>query len=201
MTENEAYKLLHPETTAKAIAEIEYFAGFQGHKAAIKAIEEACIVACNAIEELQEYKSLGSVEELREAKENFRFTHEIYIPEHQKIFERIEEALGFKLFAWQKSYLETGYYRKYGQTTAECLKALLFNNTPIDYSRRPASMREDFHRHQLLKIMQKLHAAGIATNPVFRSQKEKEEYCQMLSRGEIIKKEPQPIENPGLWKA
>lgn len=176
--------------------------------------EEWRLDEVNTVEDFKEiidkvptaYSELGSVEELREAKESFRFTHEIFVPEKETalFFERIEEALGFKLFAWQKSYLVTGYYRRYGQTTAECLKALLFNNTPIDYSNRPASIREDFHRMQLLEIMQKLHAAGIATNPVFRSKKEKDEYYQMLSRGEIRKlhKEPapQPIGKPGLWK-
>lgn len=82
----EAIKLLHPYTTREAISEIE-----DKHEA-IKKIEEACIVACEAMkelklykdaklclipesvfskqfEELDEYKSIGSIDELREIVE------------------------------------------------------------------------------------------------------------------------------------
>ena len=45
MTKEEAIRLLDPETTAEAIAEIEYYAGFSGKKAAIHAIEDACVIA------------------------------------------------------------------------------------------------------------------------------------------------------------
>lgn len=45
MTPKEAIKLLHPDTTREAIWEIEENGGD-----AIKAIEEACIVACEALE-------------------------------------------------------------------------------------------------------------------------------------------------------
>ena len=41
--------------------------------------------------------------------------------EDKEIFGKIEEALGFKLFAWQKSFLLTGRFRRMGATTAECL--------------------------------------------------------------------------------
>lgn len=53
--------LLHPDTTRDAIWEIE------DKKEAIKKIEEACRVACDAIDELQEYKKLGTLEKIREA--------------------------------------------------------------------------------------------------------------------------------------
>ncbi|MBQ2431708.1 MAG: hypothetical protein II268_00655 [Peptococcaceae bacterium] len=45
-----AIKLLHPDTTGEAIAEIEYYNGFSGKKAAICAIEEALELACEAME-------------------------------------------------------------------------------------------------------------------------------------------------------
>ena len=50
MTAQEAIKLLHPDTTKEAIAEIKYYCGFHGKEAAIKAIEEACLLACEALE-------------------------------------------------------------------------------------------------------------------------------------------------------
>lgn len=49
MTAQEAIKLLHPDTTKEAIAEIKYYCGFHGKEAAIKAIEEACLLACDAL--------------------------------------------------------------------------------------------------------------------------------------------------------
>lgn len=82
----EAIRLLHPDTTRDAIWEIE------DKQEAIKKIEEACVVACEAMkelalykdgklclipesvlskqcEELDEYKSIGSIDEVREAVE------------------------------------------------------------------------------------------------------------------------------------
>ena len=51
MDYKEAIRILHPDTTAEALAEIEYYAGFSGHEAQMKAIEEACLLACKAMEE------------------------------------------------------------------------------------------------------------------------------------------------------
>lgn len=49
MTNQEAIRLLDPQTTREALAEIEYYAGFSGKDACIKAIEDACIVAIAAM--------------------------------------------------------------------------------------------------------------------------------------------------------
>ena len=46
----EAIKILHPDTTREAIIEIEYYGGFNGQEKAIKAVEEACVVACECME-------------------------------------------------------------------------------------------------------------------------------------------------------
>lgn len=51
MTKEEAIKLLDPETTAEAIAEIEYYHGFHGREAAIAAITDACSIAVKALRE------------------------------------------------------------------------------------------------------------------------------------------------------
>lgn len=51
MTKAEAIELLHPDTTRTALAKYEYYGGFNGHEAEIKAIEKACLIACEAIQE------------------------------------------------------------------------------------------------------------------------------------------------------
>lgn len=50
MTHEEAMKILHPNTTFTALAEVEYYGGFNGQEAKIKAVEEACLLACQALE-------------------------------------------------------------------------------------------------------------------------------------------------------
>lgn len=50
MTHQEARKILHPDTTLQALAEIEYYAGFSGREAKIKAVDEACLIACEALD-------------------------------------------------------------------------------------------------------------------------------------------------------
>ena len=50
MTIKEAIMLLNPKTTASALAEIEYYNGFKGKEACIEAIEDACRLAIEALE-------------------------------------------------------------------------------------------------------------------------------------------------------
>ena len=52
MTYEEAIRILHPDTTIAAIAEYEYYGGFHGKEAGIKAVEDACVVACEAMQKL-----------------------------------------------------------------------------------------------------------------------------------------------------
>ena len=55
-------------------------------------------------------------------------------PDLEKTLEAVEKALGFKLFVWQKTYIEHGYFRQYGATTAEILRELLnVSEAPLDY--------------------------------------------------------------------
>lgn len=49
MTYQEAISILHPDTTLEALSEYEYYGGFNGKEARIKAVEEACVVACEAM--------------------------------------------------------------------------------------------------------------------------------------------------------
>lgn len=50
MTYEEARRILHPDTTLDALAEIEYYEGFNGEEAKLEAVNTACIVACHAID-------------------------------------------------------------------------------------------------------------------------------------------------------
>ena len=54
MTREEAIRILDPETTEEALAEIEYYAGFRGKEASIKAVEDACILAVAALREQEQ---------------------------------------------------------------------------------------------------------------------------------------------------
>lgn len=92
----------------------------------------------------------------------------------EKTIQTVEDALGFKLFVWQKNYLAYGEFRKMGVTTAQILRELLdVSGTPIDYRRRAESEREKFYRGELQKIKKKLDAAGIPTRKVLFSERGK----------------------------
>lgn len=50
MTYEVAKYILHPDTTAAALEEIAYYAGFRGEEAKIEAVDKACLVACDALD-------------------------------------------------------------------------------------------------------------------------------------------------------
>ena len=50
MTAAEARRIIHPDTTVEALAEIEYYGGFSGKAAKKAAVDEACLVACAALD-------------------------------------------------------------------------------------------------------------------------------------------------------
>lgn len=97
-------------------------------------------------------------------------------PEVEKGMEIIEEALGFKLFTWQKHYLIYGNFRKYGQTTAQVLRDLLIPKEPLDYTKMPLCDTERIYRKEVKEIKERLDAAGITTRPVFFTRNDKERY-------------------------
>ena len=63
MTREEAARILDPETTVEALAEIEYYAGFSGPTAKVQAVSEACEIAAAALREVPEAvpKSWGDI--------------------------------------------------------------------------------------------------------------------------------------------
>lgn len=54
MTREEAIRILDPQTAVDTLAEIEYYHGFQGVEAVSKALDDACILAVEAIREQKE---------------------------------------------------------------------------------------------------------------------------------------------------
>lgn len=49
MSREEAIRLLDPKTTRETLAEIEYYGGFSGDVACVAAIEDACMLAIEAL--------------------------------------------------------------------------------------------------------------------------------------------------------
>lgn len=74
MTNKEAIKLLDPSTTVEALAEIEYYNGFSGREACIKAIEDACVLA---VEDLEKQK-WNKTSDVKPTKENQYLCCSIY---------------------------------------------------------------------------------------------------------------------------
>ena len=103
----------------------------------------------------------------------------LHLPEFEKQFEAIEAALGFKLFAWQKTYIAYGHFRQYGATTAQILRELMqVEAFPLDYTKRPTTQREAWYRGFLREIKQQLDAAGVPTREVFFNQQQKRAYME-----------------------
>lgn len=111
----------------------------------------------------------------------------LYFPEFEKQFEAIEAALGFKLFAWQKTYIATGNFRQYGATTAQILRELMqVDAFPLDYSIKPTTQREAWYRGFLREIKQQLDDAGVPTREVFFTMEQKRAY---MNNPENLKRE------------
>lgn len=106
-------------------------------------------------------------------------------PKWDDLFEKIEKALGFKLFYWQKTYILGKGQRRSGETTAIILQELLKTEaTPIDCSRPASSHRCKILRMDLLRIKEKLTKAGIKTREVWLNKADKDEWYK--KRAEYI---------------
>lgn len=103
----------------------------------------------------------------------------VFCPDREELFKRVEGALGFKLFIWQKSFIETGIFRRYGETTARILRDLLaVDSSPLDFQKKATSLRSDLYRKELKEMQQKLNAAGIQTRRVFWNESDKRKYYE-----------------------
>lgn len=50
MTAEEALEIFHPDTTVQTLSRIEYCSGLNGEQALKEAVDDACLVACEALE-------------------------------------------------------------------------------------------------------------------------------------------------------
>ena len=98
-------------------------------------------------------------------------------PKWDDLFEKVEKALGFKLFYWQKTYIMGSEIRRFGGTTANILRSLLdVEGDPLDYTRPASGKRDKFYRDTLLDIKEKLNKAVIKTREVWRSKAKKDAF-------------------------
>lgn len=67
MTREEAIRILDPETTGEALAEIEYYNGFNGRNAAVQAVSDACVLAVAALREQEQRRWIPVTERLPES--------------------------------------------------------------------------------------------------------------------------------------
>lgn len=103
----------------------------------------------------------------------------MFHPDEEKFFEAVEKALGFKLFVWQKTFIATGTFRRFGKTTAEALRELSnVSAPPIDYTLPPRNAREKFHRQTVIEIKEKLEQNGIETRKILRTKREKDAWLK-----------------------
>ena len=78
MTREEAIRILDPETTVEAIAEIEYYGGFNGKTAAVQAVSDACVLAVAALREQEERRWIPVTEQLPEKDQKVVFYNYSY---------------------------------------------------------------------------------------------------------------------------
>lgn len=109
--------------------------------------------------------------------EPYEFPEWIYRPVNDplwdSLFEQIEEALGFKLFIWQKTCIMGQGYRCSGQTTADILRKLVGDCVISDqiYLERPKNRMEDFYQQELIEIKRKMDDKGVISRSVVRRER------------------------------
>ena len=109
------------------------------------------------------------------------YSNHAFYPKEVELFEKIEKALGYKLFRWQKTYLSIGAFRQYGETTAKILKDLLaVNDPPLDLSIARTEI-EKIHKGYYRDIQERLTAAGIPTRTVFYNKRDQKHYGRETS--------------------
>lgn len=104
----------------------------------------------------------------------------LFPPPLEKWFKEVENALGFKLFFWQKTYIQRGVFRCYGETTARILRELSqVDKEPLNLIRyRARNMRERFYYDELLEMKKTLDEAGVPTREVWTCEKDRRKYIE-----------------------
>lgn len=124
-----------------------------------------------------------AIEALKEQeKYSWIFNYSDTLEKHD--WNAIEKALGYKLFVWQKLWIddvcEVYGQRRTGKTVAEALKLLLtgVEKKPMDFSIMTSNPQNRIFKDTVFDMRQRLDEAGIKTRPVFFSVAEKREYYQ-----------------------
>lgn len=102
------------------------------------------------------------------------------VPELQKLFDYIENKLGFRLYTWQKTYIAYGMYRQSGLTTARILQ-LLFNphhKLVIDLTGFPKSPELKFGRDEMIRIYKELKDQEIDMTKCLLTKEDKKAYIE-----------------------
>lgn len=109
----------------------------------------------------------------------------------EKWVEAVEKALGFKLFFWQKTFIESGVFRCFGKTTAEILRDLSqVNEAPLDLRKyRGRNMRERVYYDGLLRVKAALDAAEVPTREVWLCDEDRRKWMQRQKEESTAKAE------------
>ena len=75
MTREEAIRILDPETTGEALAEIEYYGGFSGRAAVVQAVLDACVLAVDALREQEQRRWIPVTDRLPKKQGRFICTY------------------------------------------------------------------------------------------------------------------------------
>lgn len=83
------------------------------------------------------------------------------------LIKRIEKALGFRLFLWQKTMILHGSFRQLGSTTATCVRKLIrIKDSGVIKLAVPRSTLEHFEQRELMHVKTLLDKEGIKTNRI-----------------------------------
>lgn len=80
----------------------------------------------------------------------------------------IEEALGIRLFTWQRTLIYEHGYRRSGRTTAESIKKLLPEDESPLILTAPVNPIHMFEQKEIMKIKQKLDIFGVKTREIIK---------------------------------
>lgn len=128
------------------------------------------------IDRLPQYRLENVIETEKGILNKHIYSNGGFMPDQIELFEKIEKALGYKLFRWQKTFLIVGSFRQYGETTARILRDLLaVEKQPLDLS-SPKNVIERLNREYYRDIQEKLSIAGIPTRTVLYSKRDVRHY-------------------------
>ena len=106
MTREEAIRILDPETTGEALAEIEYYGGFSGRAAVVQAVLDACVLAVDALREQEQRRWIPVTERLPD--ENNRWVLCLCVSGSMEVLK-----FDFTMWNWDAQYPGRCYMENY----------------------------------------------------------------------------------------